>query len=79
MINYTVKIVQLNAEANQDLLGVQIGRFCISRGTPVSEVAAALDVSKTTVYKWFTGTSDVSKHLRAAALVYHRALTGEAS
>jgi hypothetical protein len=76
MNNYTVKIVTLNSRANDDLLGVQIGRFCISKDIPVSEVAARLDVSKTTVYKWFIGAADISKHLRPAAVVYHRALSG---
>lgn len=74
MNSYSVKIVQLNAEANQELLGVQIGRLCISQDISVNTVAKALDVTKAAVYRWFAGKTDISKHLREKALAYYRSL-----
>jgi hypothetical protein len=63
-MSYSIKIAQLNEAADQGLLGVRLGRLCISTNTPVNEVAHKLDVSKSVVYKWFTGKNDVGKHLR---------------
>ena len=74
MNNYSTKVVHLNEVADQDLLGVQVGRFCISFNIPVAKVAQDLDVSKTVVYKWFTGRHDVGKHLREKVQAYYRAL-----
>jgi transcriptional regulator with XRE-family HTH domain len=74
MHSYSVKVVQLNAEANQDLLGVQLGRLCISQNIPVNEVAKGLNVTKAAVYRWFSGRVDIGKHLRDKALAYYRTL-----
>jgi hypothetical protein len=74
MNNYTTRIVHLNEAANQDLLGVQIGRFCISFDIPVAHVAADLNVSKSVVYRWFTGKHEIGKHLRDKAETYYRRL-----
>lgn len=74
MHNYSVKIVQLNAEADQKLLGVQLGRLCISAGVPVNTVAKELDVTKAAVYRWFAGSVDISKHLRDKVEAYYRSL-----
>lgn len=72
--SYSVRIVQLNAEANQELLGVQIGRLCISQNIPVNTVAKELNITKAAVYRWFSGRVDISKHLRDKALAYYRSL-----
>ena len=72
MHNYSVKVVELNSTANQDLLGVQIGRLCIFHNVSVITVAGYMNVSKATVYKWFSGRSDISKHLRDKAQAYYR-------
>ena len=58
-------------EADERLLGVQLGRICLDKGIPASDVAEYLNVSRVTVYKWFKGTVDVSyKHAdRVANLV----------
>lgn len=74
MRSYSVKVAQLNAAANQDLLGVQLGRLCISNNIPVTEVCEALNVTKSAVYRWFAGEVDISKHLRDRALAYYRSL-----
>ena len=74
MHSYSVKIVRLNTEANQELLGVQLGRLCISTGVPVIQVAKDLNVTKAAVYRWFAGKADIGKHLREKALAYYRSL-----
>ena len=69
---YTTKIVRQNADADPNLLGVQLGRLCIYRQVPVADVAPALNVTKAAVYRWFSGQRDVSKHLRERVLAYYR-------
>jgi transcriptional regulator with XRE-family HTH domain len=58
---YSRRIVEVNAEANKDSLGVRLGRYCISRDISVSEMASYFEVSKMTIYKWFTGKSEPRK------------------
>ena len=49
--------------ANSQLLGVQLGRVCLNKDIPVSDVASFFGVSRMTVYSWFRGKSTVSgKH-----------------
>ena len=49
--------------ADSQLLGVQLGRVCINKDIPVSDVASFFGVSRMTVYSWFRGKSIVSgKH-----------------
>jgi predicted transcriptional regulator len=44
-------------------LGVQLGRVCLNKDIPVSDVASFFGVSRMTVYSWFRGKSIVSgKH-----------------
>ena len=74
MQDYSVKIVQLNNAADGTLLGVQLGRVCIQNNIPVASVAAALNVSKSVVYKWFTGRGEVGKHLRDKVEAYYRSI-----
>lgn len=74
MDSYSVKIVRLNTEANQEMLGVQLGRLCISKDISVIQVAKDLDVTKAAVYRWFAGKTDISKHLREKVLAYYRSI-----
>lgn len=49
--------------ADSQLLGVQLGRVCLNKDIPVSDVASFFGVSRMTVYSWFRGKSIVSgKH-----------------
>lgn len=49
--------------ADPQLLGVQLGRVCLNKDIPVSDVASFFGVSRMTVYSWFRGKSIVSgKH-----------------
>ena len=54
---YSNRLIELNKEADDRLLGVQLGRVCIIRDVPVSDVAVHLGVSRQTVYNWFCGTN----------------------
>lgn len=74
MQDYSVKIVQLNEQADSNLLGVQLGRACIQNNIPVATVAHTLNVSKSVVYKWFTGRGEVGKHLRDKVEAYYRSI-----
>jgi transcriptional regulator with XRE-family HTH domain len=53
MIGYSVKLHKLNAQADDAGIGVRLGRVCLKKSIPVSEVAAALGVTRQTVYNWF--------------------------
>ena len=52
---YTIRIVRANAAADQNGLGVRLGKFCIDKDIPVSHVAKFFGVSRMTIYKWFAG------------------------
>jgi len=54
---YSNRLIELNKEADHRLLGVQLGRVCIARDVPVSDVAVHLGVSRQTVYNWFCGAN----------------------
>jgi hypothetical protein len=42
------------ADANQ--VGVQLGRLCVETNIPATYVAAALGVTRMTVYSWYRGS-----------------------
>lgn len=52
---YSQRIIEANKKADKKSLGVALGRLCISRGIPVTEVATKLGVTRATVYNWFWG------------------------
>lgn len=61
---YSVLTIQEIEDANPNLLGVQLGKICVKRGIPVSDVAEFCGVSRVTVYAWFRGKTIVSgKHV----------------
>ena len=55
---YSVKLVQLNKQADRKKLGVVLGKACIGASISVSQVAKIIGVSRMTVYNWFTGLHD---------------------
>ena len=60
---YSKKIILANKEASEKSVGVQLGRYCISRDISVSEIADYFKVTRMTIYGWFDGTwIPVSKH-----------------
>ena len=67
MIGYSQRVVKTNRDADMRSLGVALGRYCIQRELPVTDVMDYFDVSKQTVYSWFAGTHIPSK--RHATLI----------
>lgn len=55
LYGYSSRLMQANKSASKQLLGVRLGRVCISKGVPVATVAQHLGVSRQTIYNWFTG------------------------
>lgn len=61
MIGYSQSVVKTNRDADGRSLGVRLGRYCINREIPVTDVMEYFEVSKQTVYSWFAGTHIPSK------------------
>ena len=60
---YSTLTVQEIEDANQNLLGVKLGKICVKKDIPVADVAEFFSVSRVTVYAWFRGKTVVSgKH-----------------
>jgi predicted transcriptional regulator len=60
---YSLLMADEIKSADPQLLGVQLGRVCLNKDIPVSDVASFFGVSRMTVYSWFRGKSTVSgKH-----------------
>ncbi len=55
---YSARLIDTNKKANQQLLGVKLGKVCISSNTSVADVAEELGVSRQTIYNWFCGVSN---------------------
>ena len=53
--SYSPEVLLRLAKADDDLLGVQLGRLCVEANLPASYVAKALEVSRITMYHWFRG------------------------
>lgn len=53
----------LNQKAEQNRLGVKLGKKCIKLGIPVADVAGRVGVSRQTVYNWFIGAYDPKPEL----------------
>jgi DNA-binding XRE family transcriptional regulator len=60
---YSLNIMLLNQQAEQNRLGVKLGKKCIKLGIPVAEVAGRVGVSRQTVYNWFIGAYDPKPEL----------------
>lgn len=52
---YSLRLIEKNKEADEQHLGVRLGRVCIAREIPVSEIATKFNVTRQTVYNWFSG------------------------
>lgn len=52
---YSLRIVRANEQADPSNIGVLLGRVCIKKEIPVSEVASFFNVSRMSVYNWFSG------------------------
>jgi hypothetical protein len=72
---YSAKLIRANQEADPNNVGVLLGRVCIMLDISVSQVASLLNVSRPTVYFWFTGTviphPTKAKEIQALILELH--------
>ena len=55
MRGYSQSIVEANNLADPDNVGVLLGRICIEKKYPVLNVVKELEISKQSVYDWFSG------------------------
>lgn len=62
---YSLRLIERNREADEQHLGVRLGKVCIERQIPVSEVATKFNVTRQTVYNWFSGTVSPADTLTA--------------
>lgn len=58
---YTLFIRKVE-EADQGDLVRQYANACIDRNLPMSEVARRMDVTRATIYNWFTGKATPRAH-----------------
>ena len=72
MIGYSQQLVKANKSANQKLLGVQLGKHCIIKDVAVVNVAKFFGVSRTAVYAWFKGESEMSAKLLPALKEFYK-------
>jgi DNA-binding transcriptional regulator YiaG len=54
---YSQRFIDAVRAADQTHMGVKLARLCIKNEVSVSEIAAELEVTRATVYSWFTGQS----------------------
>jgi hypothetical protein len=52
---YGQKFLIALEKSQTETLGLQLAKLCVEANIPATAVAAALEVSGTTVYKWFRG------------------------
>jgi DNA-binding transcriptional regulator YiaG len=62
MRGYSQVVIEANAKA-KETTGTLLGAVCISLKHPASQVAKALNVSRQTVYDWFSGKAKPSRRL----------------
>lgn len=52
---YSTGFIRAVNEADVRHVGVQLGRVCIKKDIPITDVAEYLQVSRQSVYMWFLG------------------------
>ncbi len=61
MRGYSQHIVEANLQADPSNIGVLLGRTCIANKIPASLIAEELEISKQSVYDWFSGKAKPTK------------------
>ena len=74
MRGYSQVIIEANQRA-KETVGTLLGKLCISLKYPASQVAKELNVSRQTVYDWFSGITKPSKHIEAQVVELINKLT----
>lgn len=67
-----VEEIRAIARAHPEKLGVQLCMACIAAGVPVTDVADYIGISRTTVYSWFRGSTEVPRKHEAIVHKLHR-------
>ncbi len=62
MRGYSQVIIEANARA-KETTGTLLGKLCIALKYPASQVSKELNVSRQTVYDWFSGKTRPSKRV----------------
>jgi transcriptional regulator with XRE-family HTH domain len=52
---YSQRFIDAVRAADQKHVGVKLARLCIKNEVSVNEIARELEVTRATVYSWFTG------------------------
>jgi hypothetical protein len=52
---YSEQFLLSLTQADPNQIGVQLGRLCVEADIPATYIAAALSVTRMTVYSWFRG------------------------
>ena len=58
---FSFRLIEANQNADSNLIGVQLGRYCIAKNIPAVDAADMFGVSKMTIYQWFVGNSKPHK------------------
>ena len=62
MRGYSQMVIEANHKA-KETIGTLLGKLCITLKYPASQVAKDLNVSRQTVYDWFSGKARPSKQI----------------
>jgi transcriptional regulator with XRE-family HTH domain len=54
---YSTLFIRKVGEADQGDLVIQFANACIDREIPIVEIAERMEVTRATIYNWFTGKS----------------------
>lgn len=59
---YSTLFIRKVGEADQGDLVIQFANECIDRELPIAEIALRMEVTRATIYNWFTGKSSPRAH-----------------
>jgi DNA-binding phage protein len=59
---YSTLFIRKVEEADQGNLVIQFANACIDRELPIAEIARRMEVTRATIYNWFTGKSSPRVH-----------------
>lgn len=57
---YASRFIKAVNSADTNKLGVQLGNLCIENDIPAQDVAEHFGVTRTTIYNWFKGLTNVT-------------------
>lgn len=58
---YSILTAREILQTKSTAIGVQLGKICVKLQIPIKDVAKYFNVSRPTVYAWFSGKSAVSE------------------